>query len=307
MGKKDVEKNIPTNASLSWTLNHLTTTAQLTMNTDGVDRWEPLPSDYPFQMSATGREKFLNHFLRIKDSFGVTDGFTIASGNNFPADCGIASSASSFAALTEVSCRAFAELSGKSVDVKTKANLSARGSGSSCRSFFNGLVQWSDDGVALMESELGSLSHMVVIVGGGSKKVSSSEAHKRVASSRLFQGRVQRCEARLQDVINFTKPLDWPRLFETVWAEFWDMHALFETSTPSFGYFSPGTIEVLNGVSEFWAKHGDGPVVTMDAGPNIHLLWREDQNDLSLQYYTEALQGRWTCLSNIEGIGFAKI
>ena len=305
MGKKDYEKNIPTNASISWTLEYLVSTVVLVEAES--DSWTPLPSDFPFQLTASGKVKFLNHLNRIKDVFEIQQNFQVQSANNFPADCGIASSASSFAALTAVCVKAFSELTGRTLAVEEVAQLSARGSGSSCRSFMGGLVEWNDHGIQNVESDLKGLLHMVVIVGDGAKKVSSSEAHKRVATSSLFPTRVERSNQRMEHLKQQIQPLDWKALYENVWAEFWDMHALFETCTEPFGYFLPGSTEVLNNARLFWKENGDGPVVTMDAGPNIHLLWRMDQKKLALKFYSEYLENQWTCLSNIAEIGFARI
>ena len=62
---------------------------------------------------------------------------------------------------------------------------------------------------------------------------------------------------------------------------FWDMHSLFETSTPPFGYLESSSMQVLDVAKNLWAETDDGPVVTMDAGANVHLLWRADQLDLA--------------------------
>lgn len=307
MGKKDTHNNIPSNDSISWTLNHLKTTVQLTENSKDEDRWQLLPGPFPFEMSETGRKKFLNHLARMKEHFGLKQSFDISSSNNFPADCGIASSASSFAALTEACAQAFSELTGMELSIKDKAKLSSLGSGSSCRSFFSGLVLWNDEGVQPIESPWSQLLHMVVIVGGGAKKVSSSEAHKRVESSALFEHRSERSQTRLKNLMTSMQQNNWSNLYEIVWSEFWDMHALFETSHPAFGYFQADSIEVLNHCRHFWSQESDGPLVTMDAGPNIHLLWRPDQSELALKFYKSFLQNHWTTLSNIEGIGFAQV
>ena len=55
------------------------------------------------------------------------------------------------------------------------------------------------------------------------------------------------------------------------------MHALFETAMPSFGYMSSGSLSVLKQLRDFWNVEGDGPLVTMDAGPNVHCLLRTHQ------------------------------
>ena len=308
MGKEEGEGNLPLNPSLSWTLEHLKSHVTITMKTSGEDQWEPLPTDHPLVMDQKGVDKFLKHFQRIKKVYGLNQSFLIASGNNFPADCGIASSASSFAALTQGASMAFEELGHKKLSLLEKAQLSALGSGSSCRSFLPGLVEW-EGGAKLktLETRLKGLHHMVVIVGEGRKQVSSSKAHQRVKSSLLFEGRVGRSKARLAQFKKQLKPLDWAGLYETLWAEFWDMHALFETSQPSFGYFLKGSLQVLQEFRAFWETKGDGPLITMDAGPNIHLLWREDQVSLALECFEKFLKNRWTCLSDLPEVGFAQL
>lgn len=307
MGKKDADKNIPSNSSLSWTLNHLVTNVELKTIEGKEDKWSPLASDFPFEMSEKGRTKFLNHLQRIKDHFGVKEAFEISSANNFPADCGIASSASSFAALTEVACLAFSELTGKEISQQDKAMLSARGSGSSCRSFFNEWVKWSEQGLEVVESRYQNIQHMVVIVGAGTKKVSSSQAHLIIQTSSLNHGRCERAEARLQVFIEKMQAGVWQEMFEQSWQEFWDMHALFETSKPPFGYYLPGSMSILTHARDYWSENGDGPLVTMDAGPNVHLLWREDQKTEAQRFFETYVKNQWTCLTNIEGIGFAQV
>jgi len=123
----------------------------------------------------------------------------------------------------------------------------------------------------------GDLLHQVIVVNGEAKTVSSSEAHRRVVSSALFRGRVERAEERMTALISALETNRWSDAFEIAWAEFWDMHALFETSRPAFGYMTSGSMDVLTFVrDEFWEREGDGPLVTMDAGPNVHLLFRPD-------------------------------
>ena len=57
------------------------------------------------------------------------------------------------------------------------------------------------------------------------------------------------------------------------------MHSLFETAKPPFKYKKDTTQKVLNCVKDYWKKNDEGPLVTMDAGANIHLLYRPDQKD----------------------------
>ncbi len=307
MGKSDVENNRPSNSSLSWTLNHLLSMVTLEESQKSEDSWQPLESQYPLLMSETGRLKFLKHFERMKKHFEIKGFFKISSANNFPADCGIASSASSFAALTQVCSTAFSELSGKSISLQEQAYLSSLGSGSSCRSFLSPWVLWQGDQISLIKTQIPDLLHMVVLVSSEPKKVSSSQAHRLVSTSSLFRGRTERAETRLKEFINASTKLNWPELFQLAWQEFWDMHALFETSYPSFGYFKPESIKLLNQARKVWEQKGDGPLVTMDAGPNIHLLWRLDQRDLAHEFYQKEIKNKMSSLTNMAEIGFAPL
>ena len=293
MGKTSVAQNQPTNSSLSWTIDGLRSYVRLTRREDlSHDEWTPLQGDNlaDLKLSDKSRNRFLNHFQTLKNKFDIKESFLIESANNFPADCGLASSASSFAALTMAATEAFAEMNqdAKDLSISEKAELSRLGSGSSCRSFFGPWSLWFSQGVRPIEFPIHNLQHQVLVIEQSKKAVSSSEAHKRVASSLLFQGRPQRAEARLAELMEVFKqmghqnadPEHWRKAFDIVWAEFWDMHALFETSTPPFGYMLPDSLRALRFFEDLWQSEKDGPLVTMDAGANIHLLYRPDQNVL---------------------------
>lgn len=303
MGKSAEGKNIGSNPSLSLTLPHLRSYVGLQKNALSHDDWQPMSGE--MTLSETGKNKFLKHFLFLKENFGITkDHFTVYSKNDFPADCGIASSASSFAALTKCASLAFAELTGKSVSVEQQAIWSRHGSGSSCRSFYDGYVEWNGADKIHQVSALDNEHwHQVFILDHKIKSVSSSQAHVRVATSSLMSGRAERAAERLQKIKTILcKTMDWQSLFEISWAEFWDMHALFETSQPPFGYFLPKSLELLLAARAEW-QNGDGPVVTMDAGPNVHLIWRKNQT-LQAQSFAQKITQQLECsfFSNMESL-----
>lgn len=152
-----------------------------------------------------------------------------------------------------------------------------------------------------LEFPVKDLWHQVVVVESGKKMVSSSEAHLRVAQSSLFVNRPQRAEQRLADLMQSFRDQDWQKSYQITWEEFWDMHALFETSRPSFGYMQPLTLEVLNFLRDLWTQEKDGPLVTMDAGANIHLLYRPEQKALALRI-SEHFQKKASVFSS-QGLG----
>ncbi len=315
MGKSDVGKNEPANPSLSYTLEKLRTTVMLEVEAvadnpargpqggSGDIRFETLSGDQV--LSQAGIDRFVAHFRSTVAHMGLEDILTrdcrIRSGNNFPADCGLASSASSFAALTLAVYELLRKLDPLRADKIDRVQLSAwsrEGSGSSCRSFFGPFAVWSGDHAEPQVMNTGLGGHLAIGVSTAKKQVSSSEAHRRVVTSLLFDGRPLRAKRRLDDLLKADSLGRWRDMFEILWAEFWDMHALFETSTPSFGYLCPETLEVLEAVKLRWAQTGDGPLVTMDAGPNVHLLFRDDQSALQ-EDFKKAFASRFRVWSGV--------
>ncbi len=267
MGKEGANQSV--NPSLSMTLSAFRSTVEIERRKEGPDQWQPLPGSSPLRAESTAR--FLEFFQKLKGE--VPGSFLLRSGNNFPSDAGLASSASSFAALTLAAHTAFADIRGLPIPpAEELARISRSGSGSSCRSFFSPWCAWEGDKIGPLPSRLPDLVDLVVVVDHAHKKVSSSEAHRRVRTSPLFADRVPRAQQRMQAMRQALASGDYRATAEISWAELWDMHSLFHTSTPPFFYFAPGTLAVLRWAEDFWEKHGHGPITTIDAGPNVHLL-----------------------------------
>ncbi len=285
MGKLGNQGNVSSNSSLSYTLNHLQTSVEIEPSDDSKDSWQPLklPGHGTPSISPSGQARFLKHFAFLKSEFSMGGNYLVRSNNNFPSDCGLASSASSFAALTMGAYKAAKGQNPKlDLTLTHLANLSRQGSGSSCRSLFSPWSIWDSDGARAVNLPFGNLHHQVVVISDQIKSVSSSEAHKRINSSLLSVARTERAEKRLEQLIESLKKEDWKTSYELIWSDFWDMHALFETSHPPFGYMSSGSLTALRIAQETWNKTGDGPWITMDAGPNVHLLFRPDQKEMAL-------------------------
>lgn len=272
MGKTDARSNIGSNPSLSLSLESLRTQVSLSISDAGADSWAPLGSGA--LLSSKGQERYLRFLSRLKSDFGVKENFVVRSANNFPSDAGIASSASSFAALTKVAFLAFSEITGRALaDDLTQARISRQGSGSSCRSFFSPWCTWDgNEAITPVKTNFPEVCDFVVAVESGHKAVSSSDAHLRVASSPLFKGRTERAVTRMNLALKALQENDWKSLAAVSWADFWDMHSLFHTSEPPFFYFKPGTMAVLEWCQNYWLENGTGPIATIDAGPNVHLL-----------------------------------
>lgn len=280
MGKFSCSGNQAYNPSLSYTLSDLTTSVELELIDNPQDIWQPLTGQN-FIFSPGEQQRYLNHLNFVKKQLNFSGSFLVRSANNFPMGCGLASSASSFAALTLCAVKAISVLDKNiNLSIEKIAELSRYGSGSSCRSFFSPWALWEEEKICVINLPYTDLLHHVVLVSNEKKIVNSSSAHKNVLTSLLFQERPLRAKIRLQELIKSLDEKNWHQAYVIVWQEFWDMHLLFETCATPFSYMLPSTLAVLNYLRNYWKIYNDGPLVTMDAGTNIHLLFRSDQKKM---------------------------
>jgi diphosphomevalonate decarboxylase len=294
MGKKDGKTNLPINSSLSYTLNNLLSSVQLEQQPGKTDYWEALsiPGSTEFKLPIAAQQRFLQHLALLKNYFRYTGAFIVRSNNNFPHSSGLASSASSFAALTKCAAIALSELTEKPLpSVEIQAKLSREGSGSSCRSFFSPWALWQGEEVHAIDLPYPDLLHQVVVISHEQKLIPSSEAHNRVRTSKLYVNRSERAENNLKTLLSELENKDWKNAHQICWREFQDLHKLFATSEPPFSYMTEESIAVLSAVQKLWETDGDGPIATMDAGPNIHLLYRPEQAELALRFKHNTLIG----------------
>jgi diphosphomevalonate decarboxylase len=311
MGKKNAASNLPANASLSLTLNELCTLAEVRRVEERVGqkgdvraRWiSELPEicgnkslDWKVPLlSEKGEKRILSHLSRLLGEFppllqrwdilsDVSGKFELRTANSFPQGAGLASSASSFAAVTMATLDAIVldknqlrQVWEREVDFKVQvAELSRKGSGSSCRSFLGPWVAWEKEEVELLAEPLKanfpSMIDFVLIVSSEEKVISSSEAHQRVTTSPLWGGRVGRANERFLLMKEALGGKDFMSLSKISWEEFWEMHSLFHTARPNFTYWRPETLAILNTLFDEKEKTPFPLIVTMDAGANVHVL-----------------------------------
>lgn len=286
MGKTNSQQNLPTNSSISYTLDHLKSFVTIEATDALSDQWEPLKGQgfLPIVLSEKGKSKFLNHLARIKEMWQVKQNFIIRSANNFPSDCGIASSSSSFAALTLAAVSECQKISPKPNSESSPiamSKISRLGSGSSCRSFFSPWSIWEKEGAIEWQSPFVDLNHSVMLIDSSKKEVSSSNAHVRVTSSPLFSERLENVNRRLRSLESASQNKDWNTFAALAIEEFEEMHRLFETSVPSFSYRNEHTLAILNQLDILNRDLKNRFLITMDAGNNIHLMaLKENRKDL---------------------------
>jgi diphosphomevalonate decarboxylase len=244
-------------------------------------------------LKGEGLEKVIRHLKRVREEsvgifkeFGLETrskpmSFTLRTANTFPQGSGIASSASAFAAITLSAAMAIAKDPTEFEKVyesdrhfrRRLARISRAGSGSSCRSFEGPFVEWKEEETVAVSSPVRDLSHFVLVVSETEKRVSSSQAHARIKTSPLWEGRVERVEARLVSLRMALEQGDLRTVSKLAWGEAWEMHSLFHTAEEPFSYWEAQTMEALQFLTPSMsaASSETPPIVTLDAGPNLHL------------------------------------
>lgn len=283
MGKSQLNVNQAANASISMTLPHLTSTCIIKENALQEDRFIV---DKRTPLTSQEQQKALIHVTRLKAHFQANDcHMDITSFNAFPASCGLASSASSMAAITKAVVSFICEKQNRSLpDTQTLAQLSQLGSGSSCRSFFGPFALWHGEQKASLGCPI-EIHHRVIMISSSEKKIKSSQAHKIISASSELPNRIQRANKRVAELIPALVEGDWSAMRYITESDSKDMHWLLEHN--GIYYRNSEVTDCFEKLKSFLHQKPDfQPITTMDAGPNIHVLLR----DIDLPFFNQFIQ-----------------
>ena len=284
-GKRDSQLNLPVTDSLSIDLGNLGTETTIEHSPDGQDtvilNGNKLAQDDPFAV------KVINFADLFRNALNQTatnrPALTITTNNNIPTGAGVASSASGFAALTKALDQFFGlALAGR--ELSLLANL---GSGSASRSIFKGFVYrhagTESDGMDSYSEPLPytwpELKIGLITVSAKAKRVSSREGMERtVATSPLYKQWPQQVKEDMEKVITAIKEKDFELLGSTAESNALAMHACIQAAVPPINYFEPETVAIINKVQEL-RRNGLSLYLTIDAGPNVKLLYLEQDEE----------------------------
>lgn len=298
-------KQLPCNPSLSFTLSKAKTELSLELS-EKKNSDEVVSLDFYFENKTNDKfkakmVKFLNE---EKDHFNhlLNYHLTIYSTNTFPHSSGIASSASSMSAFVFAALKLERELSGKNLFedesfYQLASSLSRIASGSASRSLFPGLALWGDYqdigtnqyavGVEhFMDSRFKNFCDSIVIVSAKEKAVSSRAGHALMEHHPYREIRFKVAKERLTALLSAMKEYDLETFIKIVETEALDLHALMMTSDPSFILLEPKTIEVIKLLREFREKTKVPVCFTLDAGPNLHVLYPSEFKNVVNEFLT---------------------
>lgn len=277
-GNADERLRIPSNGSLSMNLDGLHTETRVTWFND-ADRDRLILNGQP--TTGPALDRVVRHVDQLRERLGLTGKVDVESRNNFPMGAGIASSASSFAALTVAAVSA----AGLELPEHELSALARLGSGSASRSVPGGYVEWAAGGThqssfafSIAGPDHWDIVDVVAVVSEVHKDVGSREGHAVASTSEFQRERVATATSRIDICRTALLDRDFSRLARVVEHDSDMMHAVMMTSTPPLFYWLPGSLELMSAVRR-WRAEGLNVCYTLDAGPNVHCITTSEDAD----------------------------
>ena len=289
------EKQIPANPSISYTLNNCKTNTSMEFVADEKFSVQTFLSGNEEKKFA---EKIEKYFRNIEEFLPwiLKGKYVIKTENTFPHSSGIASSASGFGAIAKCLMELDQQFSGlQDSDFKLrKASFLARlGSGSACRSLYDGLVVWGTTKEVEDSSDLYALQYpndqiheifkhfndWVLLIHEGEKSVSSTVGHSLMNTNPYAERRFQEAHENFAVLKEILKTGDMQNFIKLVEHEALTLHAMMMMSEPAFILMKTGTLAVINKIWDYRKETGLPLFFTLDAGANVHLLFPADKDE----------------------------
>lgn len=236
----------------------------------------------------------------------------VESRNTFPHSSGIASSASSMSAFVLCLLDIEHQLNGKPFLGEHKDSYFSRlASGSAARSVYPKMALWgateayegsSDEYAVPLEKDIHPVfktyRDSILIVSGEKKSVSSRAGHGLMEGNPYAPARYAQAYENIKNLLIALKSGDLDTFINITESEALQLHALMMCSQPSFILMKPNTLRIIEAIRSFRNETCIPLCFTLDAGPNVHLLYPESEMEKVEQYIKSDLeaycdQGRW--------------
>jgi diphosphomevalonate decarboxylase len=302
------KNQIPENPSISFSLSKSYSHTQ-------VNVLQPVSKEIPSyefffegQRQLAFEDKISVFLKRVYEYIPAVSGLRlqIKSSNTFPHSSGIASSASAMSALSLALLDLEQLVSGKYLAhqdfLKTASIMSRLGSGSAARSVYGGYTMWgkleemdeSSDEYAIpvnkmVHQNFKSMYDSILIVEAGSKSVSSTMGHSLMKNNPYAPVRYKMAIDNTISLLKILKEGDFEKFIALVESEAMTLHALMMASSPWFILMQANTIKLIKKIVDFRKQNAVPLCFTLDAGPNIHLIYPEKARPKVLSFIENEL------------------
>ncbi len=282
---------LPNNPSLSFTLQNAYTDTSVSYT------WSPSGPEVHFRFEGSENKTFAEKIEKLLIQFLPAFPFLgqlkmhIESRNSFPHSSGIASSASSMSALVMCLIDIEQQLGAMLTDDerRRKASYFSRlASGSAARSVFPIAALWgqtpfnseSHDEYAVVVDNIHPVFRnyrdTILIISADTKAVSSRAGHALMEGNPFAEVRYHQASKNTGELLHALHGGDLEAFVRIAEAEALQLHALMMTSDPSFILMQPDTLEAIARIRKFRKETAIPLSFTLDAGPNVHLLYADE-------------------------------
>ncbi len=304
---------LPNNPSISFTLTNCFTETKVTYKNAErqCDETEFVPMDFYFEgkENPAFKTKIQKYLQNNAEHFPFLKGLhlNIESYNSFPHSSGIASSASSMSAL--ILCLLEIKYEGRELNLQEASYLSRLASGSAARSVYPLMTLWGET-PSLSDSSneyaipIGDMIHpifksyhdTILIVSSKEKSVSSRAGHSLMNNHPMAEQRYSSARKNTEDLLTVLKHGDLESFIKIAEDEANQLHDLMASSTPSYTLKEPNTINIINEIIRFREETCLPVCYTLDAGPNVHLLYPDSYSEKVHVFIEEVLKNY--CFNN---------
>jgi diphosphomevalonate decarboxylase len=116
-----------------------------------------------------------------------------------------------------------------------------------------------------------------LIVSGETKSVSSRAGHGLMEGNPYATARYAQANENIKNLLSALKSGDLDTFINITESEALQLHALMMCSNPSFILMKPNTLRIIEEVRNFRNETHIPLCFTLDAGPNVHLLYPESE------------------------------
>lgn len=282
---------LPNNPSISFTLSRCHTETFVKATTNATDKYS-LHFLFEGKESPKFQEKIDKYLVENQQYFGFLKGLDleIESSNSFPHSSGIASSAASMSALVLclLKLEKLVNQDVTPIDLRKASFLSRLASGSAARSVFPVMALWgathsvsdSSDEYAVPLADMvnpifKTYRDSILIVSNKEKSVSSRVGHSLMNGHPLAEQRYETARKNTERLLKVLQNGDIQEFMIIAESEALQLHEMMATSTPPYKLMEPNTVKIIDLIRDYRHETGAPACFTLDAGPNVHLLYPE--------------------------------
>ncbi|WP_421920888.1 diphosphomevalonate/mevalonate 3,5-bisphosphate decarboxylase family protein [Marinifilum sp.] len=303
-GKKG--RQYPCNPSVSMTLKNAVSRTCLSF-TERNQEW--LTFEFEGKNVGAFENRIQNFLEELKDELSFINDYTfhIKSENTFPHSTGIASSASAMSSLAMCLCSMQEQVTGKKYEkdefLKKASYIARLGSGSASRSIYGSYATWGKSNAFSKASSdyatpfskyvhpiFKDYQDFILIVSSEKKKVSSTVGHSLMKHHPFAEARYDQAHDNFERMLGILRSGDLNGFIEVLENEALSLHGLMMNSNPSFTLLKPNTLLAIELIRDYRETTKTPIGFTLDAGPNIHLMFPKNELSVVNKFVDEELK-----------------